>query len=200
MARGHRGSLCERHPSRNASGGKMLLEGGTVTLLTLCIVCNGAYTGRREMPHWGHELQMIAIADYDSSNARRSTDAIASGADIFFPGTAMACGLEWRLAACVWNALPWFDSLLECGANPNVTVRAPPSFDTTLLGKIISGGLRMGRAPGRPGPPGQISTLACFVAGTAPTPQRTNPHARTVRRRGLLAASSSRKRSVAAVV
>ena len=45
--------------------GRWLLEGGTVTLLTLCIVCNGAYTGRREMPHWGHELQMIAIADYD---------------------------------------------------------------------------------------------------------------------------------------
>ena len=31
--------------------GRWRLDGGTLRLLTLCIFCNGDYTGRREMHH-----------------------------------------------------------------------------------------------------------------------------------------------------
>ena len=143
--------------------GSWFLDGGTVTLLTLCIVCNGAYTGRSDMPHWSHEVQMIAIADYDFQMLAIARMLLEHGADANLDDGHGVCPLEYASQHVFRNALPWFDLLLECGANPNVTVRAraSPSFDTTLLGKIISnGGLRMGRKPGQGRAPGQILGLA----------------------------------------
>ena len=143
--------------------GSWFLDGGTVTLLTLCIVCNGDYTGRLDMPHWGRELQMIAIADYDFQMLAIARMLLEQGADANLDNGHGMCPLEYASQHVFRNALPWFDLLLEFGANPNATVRAraSPSFDTTLLGKIISnGGLRMGRKPGQGRAPEQILGLA----------------------------------------
>ena len=143
--------------------GSWFLDGGTVTLLTLCIVCNGDYTGRLDMPHWGRELQMIAIADYDFQMLAIARMLLEHGADANLDNGHGMCPLEYASQHVFRNPLRWFDLLLEFGANPNATVRAraSPSFDTTLLGKIISnGGLRMGRKPGQGRAPGQILGLA----------------------------------------
>ena len=102
--------------------GRWLLEGGTVTLLTLCIVCNGAYTGRREMPHWGHELQMIAIADYDFQMLAIARMLLEHGADANLDNGHGMCPLEYASQHVFRNPLRWFDLLLEFGANPNATV------------------------------------------------------------------------------
>ena len=143
--------------------GSWFLDGGTVTLLTLCIVCNGAYTGRSDMPHWSHEVQMIAIADYDFQSLAIARMLLEHGADANLDNGHGMCPLEYASQHVFRNPLRWFDLLLESGANPNVTVRAraSSSFNTTLLGKIISnGGLRMGRKPGQGRAPEQILGLA----------------------------------------
>ena len=106
---------------------------------------------------------MIAIADYDFQSLAIARMLLEHGADANLDNGHGMCPLEYASQHVFRNALPWFDLLLEFGANPNATVRAraSPSFDTTLLGKIISnGGLRMGRKPGQGRAPEQILGLA----------------------------------------
>jgi len=122
--------------------GRWLLGGESdgLRLLTLCIFCNGDFTGVyttaqwRAMPESDYTVQMLAIARM----------LLEHGADAnSMPGMRGMYPLEytWRYASRI--ALPWFDLLLEFGANPNVTVRVSEgvspseSFNTTLLGKVI---------------------------------------------------------------
>ena len=118
--------------------GRWLLGGESdgLRLLTLCIFCNGDYTGRyttaqwRAMPESDYTVQMLAIARM----------LLEHGADANLDGRGMhPLEYTWQFHSR-GNALPWFDLLLEFGANPNVTVRdaSPSRRYTTLLGKIIS--------------------------------------------------------------
>ena len=123
--------------------GRWLLGGESdgLRLLTLCIFCNGDYTGRyttaqwRAMPESDYTVQMLAIA---RMLLEHGADANLEGRDL---GGVYPLEYTWHYANR--NALPWFDLLLEFGANPNVTVRVSEgvspseSFNTTLLGKVI---------------------------------------------------------------
>jgi len=122
----------------------MRLDVRELRLLTLCIFCDFCifchrdYTGvpynapvnRRNMYHSDYTVQMLAIARM----------LLEHGADANLDGRGMhPLEYTWQFHSR-GNALPWFDLLLEFGANPNVTVRdaSPSRRYTTLLGKIIS--------------------------------------------------------------
>ena len=128
------------------------LVGDELRLLTLCIFCNGDYTGRyttaqwRAMPESDYTVRMLAIA--------RMLLEYGADANLEGRGPRGVCPLEYAWQHVYPNPLPWFDLLFEFGANPNVTVRVSEGvrtseyFNTTLLGKVIFlCGLRMWGAP-----------------------------------------------------
>ena len=135
-------------------GNDMRLDVRELRLLTLCIFCDFCifchrdYTGvpynapanRRNMYQSDYTVQMLAIARM----------LLEHGADANLDGRGMhPLEYTWQFHSR-GNALPWFDLLLEFGANPNVTVRdaSPSNRYTTLLGKIICEcGLTMVVAP-----------------------------------------------------
>ena len=161
--------------------GRWLLGGESdgLRLLTLCIFCNGDYTGRyttaqwRAMPESDYTVQMLAIA---RMLLEHGADANLEGRDL---GGVYPLEYTWHYASR--NALPWFDLLLEFGANPNVTVRVSEgvspseSFNTTLLGKVIFTIRLTGSLPPEQFPGVVLALLRAGARVDSPHNDGTNP-------------------------
>ena len=161
--------------------GRWLLGGESdgLRLLTLCIFCNGDYTGRyttaqwRAMPKSDYTVQMLAIA---RMLLEHGADANLEGRDL---GGVYPLEYTWHYANR--NALPWFDLLLEFGANPNVTVRVSEgvspseSFNTTLLGKVIFTIRLTGSLPPEQFPGVVLALLRAGARVDSPHDDGTNP-------------------------